>query len=210
MLAIQLILVLTMTGLWVLFGGFLRQVFRGTTNEGLMTQIYTRRSGGEVTTLWLCYVFFFLSTGLFAHQLAMYLGVSLRLGPWGSWLTFSLFVAAGLGLRQLTLFVYARLFPVRKEVSRYAFVLMVFSILAGLMIVPVNLAVAYAPSAYRSAFLYLGLGLLGFLYLFHLLRGAMIARRLAAARPAHILLYICTIEIAPLLLVYRYLETVPR
>ncbi len=83
---------------------------------------------------------------------------------------------------------------------------MVFSILAGLILVPVNLLASYAPEAYRGFFLYAGLGSLTLLYGLHLLRGLFIANRYLGSRPVHILLYICTIEIAPLLLIYRYLR----
>ena len=207
-LTIQLLLLLMVTSLWVLFGNLLRQVLRGTVNDSLMTQVYTRRSGGEETALWLCYVFFFLSTGFFLYRVAVYYDVSLGLGIWGSWGTYSLVVAAAVGLRHWVLFVFARLFPVRKEVSRYAFVMMVFSILAGLLLVPINLASSYAPEAYRPVFLYGGVALLAGVYLFHLLRGWLIAGRMLATRPAHILLYICAVEVAPLLLIYRYLDSV--
>ncbi|MBC6996336.1 DUF4271 domain-containing protein [Neolewinella lacunae] len=203
-LIIQLLLLVTLASLWVLFGNLLRQCFRGTINDSLMNQIYTRRSGGELTALWLCYLFFFFAAGFFVYLFALRHNVSLNLGPWGSWLTYTLAVAGAVGLKHWVLWAYARVFPVRKEVSRYAFVLMVFSILAGLFLTPTSLAASYAPPEWRDVFLYGGLLVLVVIYGFHLLRGLAIASRLAFARPVHILLYLCAIEIAPVLLLYRY------
>ena len=205
-LLIHLGLLLAMASLWMLFRDLLGQCLAGTFNDGIMTQLYRRRSGGQIGALWLCYVFFFLASGFYLYLFARYHDISLGLGPVPSWLVYSLVVSSAVGLKHLVLFAYARLFPVRRDVSRYAFVLMVFSILAGLLLVPINLLISYAPEAWRGAFLYGGLGVLALVYLLHLLRGGFIAASYLATRPVHILLYICAIEIAPLLLVYRYLS----
>jgi len=205
LLAIHVILLLLLSGLWLLFGPLLRQCLLGTVNEGLMNQLYTRRSGGELGALWACYIYFFFSAGYFVYLLATRFDISLGLGIWGSWLTYSLVVAALVGVKNLILLFYAHLFPVRKEVGRYAFTVMVFAILTGLFLAPINLLVSYAPAEWRSTFIYGGLLLSGGIYLMHLFRGIFIANRLAASRPVHILLYICAIEVAPFLLIYRYL-----
>lgn len=206
MLAIHLLLWVAAASLWLLFGGLLRQCLAATVNDGIMTQLYTRRSGGQLGALWMCYVFFFLAAGHYVHLFALHYNVNIGQGIWGSWLTYALGIAAAVGIKHWVLFFYARIFPVRKEVSRYAFVLMVFSILAGLFIMPVNLLAGYAPPEWRPTFLYGGVIILSLIYLLHLLRGGFIASRLIGSRPVHILLYICAIEIAPLLLIYRYLS----
>ena len=205
-LLIHLGLLLAMASLWMLFRDLLGQCLAGTFNDGIMTQLYRRRSGGQISALWLCYVFFFLAAGFYLYLFGRYHDISLGLSPVTTWLLYSLVVSSTVGLKHLILFTYARLFPVRKDVSRYAFVLMVFSILAGLMLVPINLLVSYAPEEWRGTFLYGGLVGLALVYLLHLLRGGFIAASYLVTRPVHILLYICAIEIAPLLLIYRYLS----
>ena len=206
-LAIQLTLLITLASIWVLFGGLLRQCFQGMFNDSLMNQIYPRRSGGEVSALWLCYLFFFLAAGFYLYLTTRYFGISINPNVWMSWLTYSLIVASAMGLKQLVVHIIGRLFPVRKEASRYAFVLMVFAILCGVLLVPVNLGLSYAPPGARALFLYGGAALLAVVYLLHLARGLFIIGSLAAGRPLHILLYICAVEIAPLLIIYRYLSS---
>ena len=175
-------------------------------NDGVLNQLYTRRSGGALSALWASYIFFFFAAGFYLYLIARNFGVSTGQGVWGGWLTFSLIVAAALGLKSMVLTLFAGLFPVRKEVSRYLFAVMAFSILAGLMIAPTNLLATYAPEGYRSFFLYGGVVVWTGVYLLHLLRGLFIANKLVASRPLHILLYICVIEIAPILLIDRYLN----
>ncbi len=204
---IHLLLLVTMASLWVLFRDLLGQCLSAIFNENVMTQLYRRHSGGQVGALTLCYFFFLLSAGFFIYLFAMYYGVSLRLGIWGSWLTYTLLVMAGTGLKFVVLLILGRIYPLRKELSHYVFALMVFSIIAGLVLVPINLLISYAPAALHSYFLYGGLVVLLLIYFLHLLRGLFIANRYVGSRPLHFLLYLCTIEIAPILLVYRYLHT---
>ena len=205
-LLIQILLLLTLAGLWLLFGDLLRQVLLGTINDALMTQVYTRRSGGELGALWACYVFSFLSMGFFLYLLTSHFELSLGFGIWGNWLTYSLVIAAILGLKNFVLVLFARLFPVRNEINRYVFTLMAFSILAGLFISPLNLMVSYAPEEWRSTFVYTGAGLLILVYTLHLLRGLLIANKLITSRPVHLLLYICAIETAPVFMLYRFVN----
>lgn len=204
---IHLLLLLMLASLWVLFRNLLLQCLSATFNDNVMTQLYRRRSGGQVGALWLCYLFFLFSAGFYLFLLADYFRLDLGAGLWGGWLTYTLVIASAVGVKFLVLGVLGRIYPLRKELSQYAFALMVFSILTGLLLMPVNLLVSYAPEPLRPYFLYGGLALLVIIYLLHLLRGLFIANRYVGRRPLHFLLYLCTIEIAPLLLVYRYLSS---
>ena len=206
LLIIHVSLMIVLAGLWLLFGGLLRQCLRATINDGIMNQLYTRRSGGELGALWACYIFFFLATGFYIYLLTTDFDIGLSYGIWGSWLTYALVVAAVLGVKNMILVLFSFLFPVRKEVSRYVFALMVFAILGGVLIAPVNLLISYAPEAWRSTFLYAGGAVLVGVYCLHLLRGVFIANRFFFSRPVHFLLYICAVELAPLMLIYYYVD----
>lgn len=204
--AIHVILLLTLAGLWLLFGNLLRQCLRATVNDGIMNQLYTRRSGGELGALWACYLYFFLAAGFYVYLLTSHFEIGLSYGIWVSWLTYALAVAAILGLKNVTLVLFSFLFPVRKEASRYVFALMVLAILGGLFIAPVNLLISYAPAEWQTTFLYGGMVVLAGIYVLHLMRGMFIANRLFLSRPVHFLLYLCAVELAPLLLIYYYVS----
>ncbi len=206
LLAINLILLLGMAVIWLLYGKFYRTCLRSTTNSSMMKQIFSRRSGGELTALWIGYFFFNFVLGFYVYLFAINHDISLGVGIWSSWALYALFVAGLVGLKQWVLWAYARLFPVRKEVSYYAFMVMVFSILTGLFLVPFNLLASYVTEEWTLPVIYGALGTIVIVYCFHLLRGAVVAKRYVFQRPVHILLYICAIEIAPLLLIYRYLS----
>ena len=204
---IHLLLVLLVTSIWVLFRNLLQLCVRAILNDNIMTQLYRRRSGGQISALWLCYLFFLFSAGFFLYLVATEYGLQLPVtGVWSSWLTFTLLVMGAVGFKLVMLTIIGRIYPLRKELSRYTFVFMVFSILVGVLLVPVNLLISYAPEGFRHFFLLAGAGVLAIVYLLHLVRGLFIANQYVGSRPLHFLLYICTIEIAPLLLMYRYLS----
>ena len=204
---IHLLLVLLVTSLWVLFRDLLRQCMRAIANDNVMTQLYRRRSGGQISALWMCYLFFLLSAGFFLYLVSLEYDLSLPIsGVWTSWLTFTLLVMGAVGFKLVLLTLVGRIYPLRKELSRYTFLLMVFSILVGVLLVPINLLISYAPEGFRASFLIGGVVVLAVVYLLHLVRGLFIANYYVGSRPLHFLLYICTIEVAPLLLVFRYLS----
>lgn len=204
---VHLLLVLLVTSLYVLFRDLLGQCMRAILNDNVMTQLYRRRSGGQISALWMCYLFFLLSAGFFLYLVSIEYGLTLPVtGVWSSWLTFTLLVMGAVGFKLVLLTLVGRIYPLRKELSRYTFVLMVFSILVGVLLVPVNLLISYAPEDYRPLFLLGSLVVLAIVYLLHLVRGLFIANYYVGSRPLHFLLYICTIEVAPLLLVYRFLR----
>ena len=202
---VHLLLLLMLASLWVLFRDLLASCFTATLNDNMMTQLYRRRAGGQISALWLCYLLFLLSAGFYLYLFSQHIGLPLAGNIWLDWLVCSLVVASLVGLKFFVLLLLGRVFPLRKELSRYTFVLMVFSILTGIVLVPLNLLISYAPEGFRFFFLYAGAAVLGLIYMVHLVRGLFIANHYAGSRPLHFFLYICTIEIAPLLLVYRYL-----
>jgi hypothetical protein len=204
---VHLFLLVFLASLWVLFRGLLRQCIGAVVNDSVMAQLYRRRSEGQVRALWFAYLYFLLIAGLFLYLIAHHFGLDREWGLLAGWGFASLLVAAALGLKLVVLNLLGQVYGLRKEVSRYTFVLMVFSIVAGLFLFPLNLLVTYAPSGWTPAALIAGATLLILTYLLHLLRGTFITNRYLRDRPLHFLLYLCTIEIAPILLVYRYLST---
>jgi hypothetical protein len=204
---LHLFLLVFLAGLWVLFRSLLRQCIGAVLNESVMTQLYRRRSEGQVRALWFAYLYFLMIAGLFLFLTIQYFGMDRGWGSLTGWAFSSLVVAAALGVKLVIIHVLGRIYGLRPEVSRYTFVLMVFAIVVGLFLFPLNLLISYSPPAWTPVILAAGATLLVLIYLLHLLRGTFIANRYLSGRPLHFLLYLCTIEIAPILLVYRYLSS---
>ncbi len=105
------------------------------------------------------------------------------------------------GLKHLNLLIVGSSFPVEKEAHLYGFVTMLVNILLGLVLTPINLAVAFAPAFIVEIAAWLGLGAIIIFYFFRQLKGLFIAGRFLGRHKFHFFMYLCASEIAPLLII---------
>jgi Domain of unknown function (DUF4271) len=101
------------------------------------------------------------------------------------------------------------LFPVEKEALRYNFLITVFNCVLGLFLVPFNAVLAFSVEEYRVLLIAWILGLVVVFYLYRGLRALSIGGKFLGTDFFHFLLYLCTVEIAPVLLFFKimFLQT---
>src|SRR5690606_10647559 len=97
------------------------------------------------------------------------------------------------------------IFPVQKEIKLYSFSLVIFSSILGLALVPFNIVVAFASENFVEMALYGGLVLILAITLFCILRGLFLASKYLALHKFHFFMYLCTVEIAPVVIVIKLL-----
>ena len=81
-----------------------------------------------------------------------------------------------------------------------------FSIALGILLIPFNLLIAYGPDDAVSGVIVLALIMIALVYAFRFIRGVFIAGRFVALHLFHFLLYICTVELAPALIVAKAIQ----
>ncbi|MBK8109486.1 MAG: DUF4271 domain-containing protein [Saprospiraceae bacterium] len=119
------------------------------------------------------------------------------------------FAVCGIYLfRHAFMWLLGALFPVSKESSLYSYIILVFNILLGLLIVPVNLMLAYGPEAMYSLVLYMGIGAIVLFYVMRTLRGLSISIFLIGQGIVPFFIYLCTAEIAPVLVMIRAISAI--
>jgi Domain of unknown function (DUF4271) len=101
------------------------------------------------------------------------------------------------------------LFPVEKEALRYNFLITVFNCVLGLFLAPFNAVLAFAHPTYRLLLIAWILGLVAIFYLYRGFRALSIGGKFLGTDFFHFLLYLCTVEIAPVLLFFKimFLQT---
>ncbi len=176
----------------------INKAYRAIANDNFLRFLF-REYKSTPWFYWLFYIYFFISAGFFFYLLASYY----------QWLNTNriwmlLLTIFGIGLvyiiKHFILQIVGSSFPVEKETQLYGFVTMLINILLGLALTPINLVIAFAPLPFVSWAIWLGLaGILG-LYLFRQLKGLFIAGRFMHSYRFHFFLYLCTAEIAPLLI----------
>jgi hypothetical protein len=96
------------------------------------------------------------------------------------------------------------LFSTPTEARRYNFLIIIFNCVLGLFLVPFNLFIAFsAKGDYQLLLVFWLLGLVAIFYFYRSLRSASIGSKFLSSNPFHFLLYLCAIEIAPVLMLVK-------
>lgn len=96
------------------------------------------------------------------------------------------------------------LFHIDQEARRYNFLIVIFNCVLGLFLVPFNLLIAFTGnSEYKIFLVFWMLGLVTIFYLYRTFRSAGLSSKFLIGSPFHFLLYLCTVEIAPVLFLVK-------
>jgi hypothetical protein len=203
--------------IWVLLlvSGFLAfsvAANRSAANKAWMSflsenglNVIQREAFGMVgnTPYYLLYGSFVLNAGLF-----IFLVVRAFRGEDFNNLPFLLLCMAGAAIAFLTkhamLNATGWLFPVTKETERYNFLMIVFNCVLGLFLMPFNYVLAFCDENFRFFLVFWILGLVGIFYIYRGFRAAGIGAKFLGTDQFHFLLYLCAVEIAPVLLVIKW------
>ncbi len=98
------------------------------------------------------------------------------------------------------------LFTLERDVSRYVFLILVFGVVLGIFLAPINIVLAYGPTEMQKGLISVAGVLIVLIYAFRALRGILIGNKFFVSHKFHFLLYICAVEILPLLLFYKVLK----
>jgi Domain of unknown function (DUF4271) len=152
------------------------------------------------------YALFWINGGIFAYLLMSYFGVK---SPYGQTVTF-LSCIGGVAmifiLKHMLLFIIAHVFPIEKEMKTYNFIVLTAGVLLGMLLMPFNVLIAYSPSGFSEVFIYLAFAIIGMVYLVRSLRSLTIAAPHMMENRFHFLLYLCTVEIAPLMVLAKIIS----
>ncbi len=190
--------------LWIFFRPVLARCVQAIYNDGILSQLHRQRESGQGLIFFFSYALFFLSGGFFAYLVGQTFEIFPSDQPWQYTAYLTVLLVAIVLAKHLLLWLIGQLFPIGREIRKYNFAIMVFGIVIGMMLVFVNLLISYAPASTTHLLAWSALILLGSIYFIRSLRGLLIGSRYINGKLLHFLLYICTVEIAPLLYLYRY------
>jgi Domain of unknown function (DUF4271) len=186
-----------------IFRILIEKIWKAFINDNLLNQLHREQSSGLAVAYLVLYILFFINSGLFAFLAARHFGIPISNSNLYSLLICIGGIAGFFIAKQFVLWLIGFVFPIGKEVDSYQFTIMIFNIVLGLFLVPVVLFIAYAPENLTGIVVWGAIGLLALIYLFLALRGLFIGNRFIAGNKFHFLLYLCAVEIAPLLVIYK-------
>lgn len=182
----------------------LEQSYRAFLNDNFLRQLHRVNQGSFSLSYFLLYVSFFLNAGIFIYLTANYFGAQLPQSFSGIFLV-CIGVALAFMFKHLLLFFVQSVFPISKEIKLYSFSVMVFSIILGIILLPVNILGAFAPEGLAKIAIWGGLGAILAIYLFRSLRGLSVGSRYIMLHSFHFLLYLCAVEILPVVVLLKFI-----
>jgi hypothetical protein len=179
------------------------KAWRGFLNDNGLTVAQREASGFVgITPYFFLYASFLLNAAMF-----MFLVVRVfRKETFNNWAFLLTCLAVALVIflsKHLLLAVVKALFPVEKEARRYDFLIIVFNCVLGVFLLPLNFLLALSEDAYSHFWVFWTLGLVTLFYAYRSFRSSQISGKFLADNQFHFLLYLCAIEIAPVLLVIK-------
>jgi len=176
-------------------------LYRSITNDNYLKLLQREENNGFTFFFLLLYIIFLLNAALYIYQLLIN-----KFDTGGYKLYLSL-IAAVFGIyliRYIGLFILQITFPLEKEARQFNFTITMFNIIVGLLLIPVNILIAYAP--FGSTIIYSGLGIIAIFYLLRQLRGLFIAARTKGLSYFHFFIYLCSFEVAPIFWILSFLN----
>ena len=201
----NVIILLILTILVTLFRSHLGRSYRAFLNDNLLSQLQRERATVGGLPYYLFYLFFMLGGGLFIFLVVREYGLIPNKNH-QTYLLLCVGLVAGFFLfKHLLLGIISYIFPVSKEVSLYNMTIIVFSIMVGLLLVPANLLLSFGSDVISQGTIYSALAGVLFIYAFQTLRAIFIANKFLLFHKFHFLLYICTVEVVPIVILARLL-----
>jgi hypothetical protein len=200
---IGIMLILFTSGI-SLAGAYLNRSFQAFINDNAFSQYYREQEGRGAALYFVLYALFFINLGFFIVLMLSHYQVPLPISNFYlQWLV----ISAGAGLifllKHLVLILIRWVFPVQNDMKRYVFLMIIFSIVLGTVLLPANLLLAYGPAGSEEMVLVITFGLVALIYFFRAIRALFIANKQLLFHRFHFLLYICTVEIAPVIIAVR-------
>ena len=178
------------------------KIVKSITNENVLKLLKREENNGLSGHYIMLYMIFFINLTCFIYLMAKYYK---GFDGFNNWLVIYGAVTVTYLLRHISMTFIGNIFNISKDSSLYSFTIMSFNIFLGLVLIPVNLVVAFSPVEISSATLQVGIGLIIILLLIRLARGLLVGARFISENLFQFFIYLCTFEIAPILILLKIL-----
>jgi len=184
-----------------LYRQFILSLHKPLLNENYLKTLGRETNAGKNTPFTLLYLLFFLNASLFVYSLFEYFSNS-AIRDYRIYLYVFLGVVGIYIGKHLLLGFTGYVYPFTKELRTYNFTTTVLHSILGIILIPINLLAILGPDPSKAFFLYFGSGIIVLFFFVRLFKGFSGSSRLATSHLYYFFLYLCTSEIAPLVIMY--------
>lgn len=172
-------------------------------NENMLKYNYREENGGVAAQYIMLYMSFFINAACLAYLL-----VGKYMGMTG--LTIFGYCAAAVvaiyTVKHISIAVMGVIFPIDPEASLYNFTIESFNIFLGLLLIPLNLVIAFGPKGLAIIFLYLAIAVVCLFLVLRTIRAFVLAAPYIQKHLFHFFLYLCAFELVPLMLLVKVVQ----
>jgi len=190
----------------VYYGNIIIQTIQASVNFQVANRMFQDNSLLQNQLDRILYLFYFLSMGFLLYDLELRLEIiPYGLPAWGLFL-FNLGVLVGVFLgRLLILNLVGVIFNRLRILREYLYNLFIFNKLTGMAVLPLVFLLVYTRGILQDLIFWLTLIVVCGIFLMRLFRGLVFSYK-KEVLIFYMFLYLCALEIAPLVLLYRWLE----
>jgi len=201
-----LLFVLTIyTWLRIFYYKYFNQLIQAFLNTNLTNQMVRDENILVQRASILLALTFNIIAALFLYLLSLEIGWSLG-GIGNGFNRFAFFitiVSAAYTFKFLILKIIGWLFDLDREMATYIFNIFLIINVLGLVLVPIVALMAYNPHIEPHFLAILSLWVIGIAFCYRIFRGLLSGLSVSGFSPLYLFLYLCTLEIAPLLVLIR-------
>ena len=148
---------------------------------------------------------FYLSASLFIYQVSIYFNWNYAFLGEGflRFLVVSLLLAFAYSFKMVLLKGLGEIFELDRPVASYIFNIFLINNMLGLILIPVTIASAFVVTLSAGFVIYIGITLVIIAFIYRLVRAFTIWVTLPGVSIFYLILYFCTLEIAPLLILVK-------
>lgn len=189
----------------LIFNKYLSQLIQSTTSYSTFTRLFRERYFNLFHASFRLDVIFSLVMSLFFYQVLNNFKIDLGFSKsYSVYLICFLIVTGYFIAKKLIYYILGVLTESTSEVHEYLFSITVFNRVLGLFLLPVTATIAFVPLTKVEPVLVGGLVIVAIFYLMSLIRGGKIFLKKHFSI-SYLILYLCTLEFLPLLLIYNLL-----
>jgi hypothetical protein len=120
-----------------------------------------------------------------------------------AWLILLGVLVALISLKHMGLYLFGKLFLVSKDAVLYNFTIMIYYVVLGIILISFNIIVAFGPESWHNILLNIPLSIFVLFILVRNIMGLRIISGYFGNRLFQTFLYLCTFEIAPVLILIK-------
>lgn len=185
------------------FYNYLQDLIRSFFNITIAQQFYREQEPALTLSALLLNLNFVLAFAMYLYLLAGFYQLNFSVGGIELWLILCLLVTIVYTLKYFFLSVITFFFPIANEVNFYKFNVFLFNKITGIVLIFIVFVIAFAKIFLIKIMIVFSLILISGIFLYRFFRGLSIARDYLLFNKVHFFLYLCTFEIAPVVILIK-------